>query len=113
MQDERPYHAGGRLGQPSDVVALRRALVAAGFTPLPLFGKAPPSYGKNGAKKGLGGWQHLEDVSAEQIDDWSRTSQSEVNPLFLLSSRHRRLHLLADDQTEIESSPVPSSQIPV
>ena len=79
MQDERPYHAGGRLGQPSDVVALRRALVAAGFTPLPLFGKAPPSYGKNGAKKGLGGWQHLEDVSAEQIDDWSRHWPDAIN----------------------------------
>src|SRR5262245_3859810 len=63
--------AADRLGQP-DAPALRRALVAAGFTPLPLFGKAPPAFGKNGAKKGLGGWQHLEGVTAEQIDGWIR-----------------------------------------
>ena len=48
MQDERPYHGGGQPGQPADAVALRRVLVAGGYVPLPLFGKAPPVYGKNG-----------------------------------------------------------------
>jgi bifunctional DNA primase/polymerase-like protein len=66
QQDDGPYHAAGLLGQQ------RRALVAAGFTPLPLHGKSPPAYGKNGAKKGLGRWQHLEDVTPEQIDGWMR-----------------------------------------
>jgi Bifunctional DNA primase/polymerase, N-terminal len=77
--DERPYHAGGRPGQPADVVALRRALVAAGFTPLPLFGKAPPAYGKNGAKRGLGGWQLLEEVTLEQLEMWAKTWPDAVN----------------------------------
>jgi len=72
QQDERPYHAADHLGQAQDASTLRRALVAAGFTPLPLYGKAPPAFGKNGARKGLGGWQHLENVTAEQIDGWAR-----------------------------------------
>ena len=72
QQDDGPYHGTGQTSQPSDVPVLRRTLVAAGLTPLPLFGKAPPSYGKNGAKKGLGGWQHLDGVTSEQIDGWAR-----------------------------------------
>jgi hypothetical protein len=72
MQRDGSYHGDGQPGQPQAVVALRRALVAAGFTPLPLFGKAPPVFGKNGAKRGLGGWQNLEDVTPEQIDGWGR-----------------------------------------
>jgi hypothetical protein len=28
MQDERPYHGSGQPGQPADVVALRRVLIA-------------------------------------------------------------------------------------
>jgi hypothetical protein len=51
----------------------RLQLVAAGYLPLPLFGKVPPSYGKNTAKKGLAGWQNLQDVTAEQVVMWSRT----------------------------------------
>jgi len=79
QQDERPYHAAGQAGQPLDAPALRRALVAADFTPLPLYGKAPPVFGKNGAKKGLGGWQHLEAVTAEQIDGWTRDWPNATN----------------------------------
>jgi Bifunctional DNA primase/polymerase, N-terminal len=78
-QDERPYHAAGQIGQPGDVPALRGALITAGFVPLPLFGKAPPAYGKNGAKKGLGGWQHLEGVTPEQIDGWARDWPDAIN----------------------------------
>jgi bifunctional DNA primase/polymerase-like protein len=73
QDDERSYHAAGQIGQQ------RRALVAAGFTPLPLFGKAPPVYGKNGAKKGLGGWQNLAGVTAEQIDGWTRDWPDAIN----------------------------------
>src|SRR5262245_38401322 len=78
QQKERPYHVTGQVGQP-DACALRRALVAAGFTPLPLFGKAPPAFGKNGAKKGLGGWQHLEAVTDEQIEGWERDWPDAIN----------------------------------
>src|SRR5262249_7613369 len=64
MRQGGSYHDGGQAGQPPPVVALRQALVAAGFTPLPLFGKKPPAIGKNGAKKGLNSWQHLEAVTS-------------------------------------------------
>ena len=41
------------------------ALIAHGYTPLPLFGKAPPEYGKNNQRGGLAGWTKLGDVSRE------------------------------------------------
>jgi hypothetical protein len=52
---------------------LRHQLRAAGFCPIPLFGKEPPVYGKNNRRKGLSGWQQLHEVSLEQIDMWERT----------------------------------------
>ena len=78
--DESEYHAAmERSNRLPDVSALRRDLVAAGYTPLPLFGKTPPAYGKNGAKKGLGRWQHLENVTDGQIDDWARHWPDAIN----------------------------------
>jgi hypothetical protein len=56
-----------------DAQTLRHQLRNAGYTPLPLFGKAPPQYGKNNTRKGLTGWQKLTDISAEMIDMWSKT----------------------------------------
>jgi hypothetical protein len=56
----------------TDAKALRQQLRDAGYIPLPLFGKAPPQYGKNNSRKGLGGWQKLENVTDEMIDGWSR-----------------------------------------
>jgi hypothetical protein len=55
------------------VTATRLRLVRGGYTPLPLFGKEPPVYGKNNAKKGLAGWQNLGPVTPEQIEVWART----------------------------------------
>src|SRR5215472_11924815 len=56
-----------------DVRERRLQLVATGYTPVPLFGKVPPSYGKNNKRKGLSGWQNLQDITAEQVEMWSRT----------------------------------------
>ena len=56
-----------------DVRDRRRQLVAAGYCPLPLFGKSPPVKGKHNAKKGLAGWQELHNVTDEMIEMWSRT----------------------------------------
>jgi len=56
-----------------DVRERRLQLVAAGYVPVPLFGKTPPSYGKNNKRKGLSGWQNLQDITAEQVEMWSRT----------------------------------------
>jgi hypothetical protein len=52
---------------------LRHQLRAAGYCPIPLFGKEPPAYGKNTKGKGLKQWQTLQDVTPEQIDMWSKT----------------------------------------
>jgi hypothetical protein len=72
MDDDCEYHGA----QPS---AIRRALVIRGHVPLPLDGKVSPRYGKNGAGKGLSGWQRLEGVTGEMIDTWSRTWPTAVN----------------------------------
>jgi hypothetical protein len=63
----------------SKVLALRLALMRGGYLPIPLFGKAPPVYGKNNSKKGLGNWQKLENISYEQIKMWGRTWPDAVN----------------------------------
>jgi bifunctional DNA primase/polymerase-like protein len=82
QQDGPAYHGAGQVGQPGDVTALRRALIAAGFTPLPLFGKEPPAFGKrkkNNDHGGLSGWQKLHEVTPEQIDMWGRTWPDAIN----------------------------------
>jgi Bifunctional DNA primase/polymerase, N-terminal len=56
-----------------EATALRLRLVAGGYTPLPLYGKTPPTYGKNNKRKGLADWQNLCDVTPEQIDMWGKT----------------------------------------
>ena len=56
-----------------DTLALRHQLRAAGYCPIPLYGKVPPAYGRNNATKGLVGWQHLQDVTPEQIETWEST----------------------------------------
>jgi hypothetical protein len=58
---------------PPGPTQLRHKLRAAGFAPLPLFGKEPPIYGRNNKNKGLGGWQDLHEVTAAQIDLWEKT----------------------------------------
>jgi hypothetical protein len=59
--------------QQATTTALRLRLVRAGFTPLPLYGKTPPTYGKNSKRKGLPGWEKLENVTGQQIAMWART----------------------------------------
>ena len=63
----------------ADATALRRALAAAGYCPLPLYGKVPPAYGKNNPHSGLAGWQNLTAVTDEQIVMWARTWPDAVN----------------------------------
>jgi Bifunctional DNA primase/polymerase, N-terminal len=62
-----------RQQDPAEVLALRHKLRAAGYSPIPLYGKTPPVYGKNNKRKGLDGWQNLQDVTREQIEMWSLT----------------------------------------
>jgi len=56
-----------------NVTARRLQLVEAGYCPIPLFGKVPPTYGKNNTRKGLVGWQKLTEVTPAQIDMWGKT----------------------------------------
>jgi hypothetical protein len=63
----------------TDAQTLRHQLRAAGYCPIPLYGKTPPIYGKNNPKKGLAGWQTLTDVTAEQVDMYSKTWPDAVN----------------------------------
>jgi hypothetical protein len=55
----------------NDILALRLQLLHAGYYPIPLFGKAPPQYGKNNQHKGLTGWQKITAISDEQIELWT------------------------------------------
>src|SRR5262245_56782017 len=63
----------------TDPTALRIGLCRTGYTPIPLYGKEPPPYGKNNKAKGLAGWPQLGDVSSEQIQMWARTWQDAIN----------------------------------
>ena len=62
-----------------DVIAVRLALTHHGYTPLCLYGKAPPQFGKNNARRGLAGWQHLSNVIASQVYMWARVWPDAVN----------------------------------
>jgi hypothetical protein len=55
-----------------DITALRLALSDNGYTPVPLFGKEPPAYGKNNKVKGFTGWQLLRNVNRSQCEMWAR-----------------------------------------
>jgi Bifunctional DNA primase/polymerase, N-terminal len=68
-----------RPGDPLQVRTLRHQLCAAGFCPIPLYGKEPPVYGKNNKRKGLAAWEQLTEVTRGQIDMWERTWPDALN----------------------------------
>src|SRR5262245_44980244 len=68
----RSWIADPRGASMTDARALRHQLHAAGYCPIPLYGKEPPIYGKNNKRKGLGGWQELRDITREMIDMWAK-----------------------------------------
>ena len=63
----------------TDVLALRIALCAHGYIPVPLFGKVPPAYGKNNQRKGMQNWQLLDNVTREQLEMWGKTWPDAIN----------------------------------
>jgi hypothetical protein len=63
----------------TDTVALRLQLAAAGYIPLPLYGKTPPVFGKNNKRKGLRDWEKLDSVTRKQIEMWARTWPDATN----------------------------------
>jgi Bifunctional DNA primase/polymerase, N-terminal len=62
-----------------EVTILRLRLLELGYSPIPLFGKEPPIYGKNNKRKGLGSWQQLDTVTLEQIRMWGKTWPDAIN----------------------------------
>jgi Family of unknown function (DUF5906)/Bifunctional DNA primase/polymerase, N-terminal len=65
--------------QPIRPLDLRLALCAAGYIPIPLYGKEPPIYGKNNPRKGLSGWEQLDTVTAQMLAMWDQTWPDAVN----------------------------------
>lgn len=53
--------------------AHRLQLVRGGYTPLPLYGKTPPAYGKNNQRGGMSKWQQTRDVTPAMLEMWART----------------------------------------
>jgi hypothetical protein len=62
-----------------DATACRLAITHHGYTPLCLYGKSPPQFGKNNDRKGLAGWQHLANVTSSQIYMWARVWPDALN----------------------------------
>src|SRR5262245_17489173 len=69
----------GMMPSASDVAAFRCKLAAAGYCPLPLYGKTPPVHGKNNSRRGFDGWQKLNGVTRELINMWKLTWPDAVN----------------------------------
>jgi hypothetical protein len=63
----------------NDATACRLALNHHGFTALPLYGKEPPQFGKNNARRGLAGWQLLSNVTSSQVHMWARVWPDATN----------------------------------
>jgi hypothetical protein len=62
-----------------DVTACRLAITHCGHTPLCLYGKEPPQFGKHNAARGLAGWQRLANVTSSQIHMWARVWPDALN----------------------------------
>jgi hypothetical protein len=62
-----------------EILALRQQLRAAGYSPIPLYGKEPPIYGKNNKRKGLSGWEKLDSVSDAELVMWQKTWPDAIN----------------------------------
>jgi hypothetical protein len=56
----------------TNVLDQRLQLCAAGYIPIPLFGKVPPNR-KNNNRKGFAGWEQTREVTREQLEMWSKT----------------------------------------
>jgi hypothetical protein len=66
---------------------IRLALMRGGHIPIPLFGKEPPIYGKNNARKGFERWQMLREVSSEMIEMWGQKIWPEAINTGVLGTR--------------------------
>jgi hypothetical protein len=75
-REDEPEHEAPTI---EEATVLRRALVAAGYVPIPLYGKEPPIYGKNNQRKGFTGWPDITSVTDEMIVMWAKTWSGAVN----------------------------------
>jgi putative DNA primase/helicase len=64
---------------PTDTVTqLRLRLTRAGFTPLPLYGKAPPNK-RNNKRRSLTDWEQTTNVTLAMIEMWGKTWPDAIN----------------------------------
>jgi hypothetical protein len=66
----------------TDAQTLRHQLRAAGYCPIPLYGKEPPIKNdkrRNNPYRGLADWEQLTEVTREQIDMWSKVWPDSIN----------------------------------
>jgi hypothetical protein len=96
----------------TDAQALRHQLRAAGYCPIPLYGKEPPIYGKNNQRKGLKDWEQLWcDLTPEQIDWWTKMWPDAINKIkmraelaqmvgALISNASKTEHQLSEDEID-------------
>jgi len=74
MKAVRKQNGRSNYVLPGDETTLRRLrLKAAGFSPIPLYGKEPPTKNNNQYQRGLPGWTKLHDVSDTKIGKWKST----------------------------------------
>jgi hypothetical protein len=63
----------------TSVLEIRQALINHGYTPVPLYGKAPPIYNKNNKRKGFSDWQKLHNVTRAQLVMWDKQWPDALN----------------------------------
>jgi hypothetical protein len=85
----------------ANITELRLRLARGGYTPLPLYGKSPPIFGKNNKRGGLTDWGKLDGVTREQLEMWARVWPDAVNTGVLTRSMPTLdLDLLGEEAAE-------------
>jgi AAA domain/Bifunctional DNA primase/polymerase, N-terminal len=85
----------------ANITELRLRLARGGYTPLPLYGKSPPIFGKNNKRGGLTDWGKLDGVTREQLELWARVWPDAVNTGVLTRSMPTLdLDLLGEEAAE-------------
>ena len=64
---------------PPEIHDRRQTIRDNGYTPLPLYEKEPPIYGKNNKTKGFPGWQKLNGITTEEVTNWGVTWPDATN----------------------------------
>ena len=72
------YNSKAAMASTNDAVAVRLALIARGYTPIPLYGKAPPNT-KNNKRRSMTSWEQTDNVTREMIEMWGKIWPDAIN----------------------------------